>query len=60
MRQLHFSLAYAELHIAIAALIRRFGYRMSLFQTTTDNVEIARDFFVPWPRGEKSVQVLIN
>jgi len=60
MRQLHFSLAYAELYIAIAALIRRFGYRMSLFQTTTDNVEIARDFFVPWPRGEKSVQVLIN
>ena len=60
MKSQYSSLAYAELHIAIAAVIRRFGYRMSLFETTTDNVELAKDFFVPWPRGEKRVQVLIE
>ncbi len=60
LSQSQFSLAYAELHIAIAAVIRQFGHCMSLFQTTTDNVELAKDFFVPWPKGEKSVQVLVN
>ena len=57
---LYSSLAYAELHIGIAALIRRFGHSMSLYQTTTDNVELARDFFVPWPKGERNIQVIIN
>ena len=49
----------AELYLTTAAIIRHFGNRMRLCETTLDNVELGRDYFVPWPRKEKRVQVLI-
>ncbi len=41
------SLAYAELYLGIAILIRRFD--MELYNTTIADVEIQRDHFIPAP-----------
>ncbi|OJD35002.1 cytochrome p450 [Diplodia corticola] len=55
------NLAYAEMHIALATVLRRFGDRMELFDTTIDDVRVQRDLFIPKPRvGSKGVRVLIR
>lgn len=55
------SLAYAELHMCIGLLMRRLGSRMELFQTTTDDVEIHFDRFVPTPKdGTQGIRVMIH
>lgn len=53
------SLAYAEMYLAIAALIRRFD--LELFETTKKNIEFARDFGTPFPdEGNYCVKVLVK
>lgn len=53
------SLAYAELFLTIAAVFRRFD--LELFETTRDDVGLARDGFVPRPKaGSKGVQVIVR
>lgn len=42
------SLAYAELYLTLAKIIPRF--EMDLFETTVEDVEPERDFFVAVPR----------
>lgn len=55
------SLAYAEMHIALATVLRRFGDRMELFETGIEDVRVQRDFFVPKTKvGTKGVRVLIS
>lgn len=55
------SLAYAELYMALAAVVRRFGDGMQLFETTVDDVDIHHDIFVPMPKaGSKGVRVVIR
>lgn len=55
------SLANAELHMAIGLLVRRLSGRMSLFETTKEDVEIQYDRFVPTPKdGTKGIRVLIE
>ncbi|KAJ5689085.1 hypothetical protein N7462_003477 [Penicillium macrosclerotiorum] len=50
------NLAYAELYITIAVLIRRF--ELELYKTTIKNLEFARDFGTPCPdEGNPSIQV---
>ncbi|KAL4805094.1 cytochrome P450 [Aspergillus unguis] len=52
-------LAYAELFIGIARLIRRFEFE--LFETGMTDVVMARDCFVPRPgKGSKGVRVLVK
>ncbi|EKG14730.1 hypothetical protein MPH_08005 [Macrophomina phaseolina MS6] len=54
-------LAYAEMHIALATVLRRFGDRMELFETGIEDVRVQRDFFVPKTKvGTKGVRVLIS
>ncbi|KAE8313510.1 putative cytochrome P450 [Aspergillus transmontanensis] len=54
------NLAYAELYMGIALLIRRLGSRMKLFETTREDVEIHYDRFVPTPKdGTKGIRVLV-
>lgn len=55
------SLAYAELNIALAMVLRRMGDRMELFETDIDDVRVQRDLFVPKAKvGSKGVRVLIR
>lgn len=41
-------MAYVELHLALATLVRRFTF--DLHQTDISDVEIAHDFMVPQPK----------
>ncbi|KAJ5461744.1 cytochrome monooxygenase aflU [Penicillium daleae] len=53
------NLAYAELYLATAALIRRF--ELGLFETTEKNIEFARDFGTPFPdEGNYSIRVQVK
>lgn len=53
------SLAYAEMYLAIATLIRRFD--LELFETTKKNIEFARDFGTPFPdEGNYNIRVLVR
>lgn len=53
------SLAYAELYLAMATLIRRFD--LELFETTEKNIEFARDFGTPFPdEGNYCIRVLVK
>ncbi|KAL0258271.1 hypothetical protein SLS55_007444 [Diplodia seriata] len=55
------NLAYAEMHIALATVLRRFGDRMELFETSIDDVRVQRDLFIPKAKvGSKGVRVLIK
>ncbi|KAK0637582.1 Cytochrome P450 monooxygenase yanH [Lasiodiplodia hormozganensis] len=55
------NLAYAEMHIALATVLRRFGDRMELFETGIDDVRVQRDFFIPKTKvGSKGIRVLIK
>ena len=53
------NLAYAELYIIIANLFRRF--EMELFETTSEDVVMEREQFVPWVKADSlGVRVLIK
>lgn len=50
-----YSLAYAELYITLASLVRRFD--MELFETTLENVHTVRELAVGFPKeGDFSVR----
>lgn len=50
-----YSLAYAELYITLASLVRRFD--MELFEKTLENVRTVREFAVGFPKeGDFSVR----
>jgi cytochrome P450 len=52
-------LAQAELYMTIAALFRRFEFKV--WETTQDDVKIVYDFFVPMPkRGAKGLHALVK
>ncbi|EFW15797.1 conserved hypothetical protein [Coccidioides posadasii str. Silveira] len=54
------NLAYAELYLIISSLIRRFGGRMELFETTMRDVVPKKDYFLPVPDSDAVVQVLVR
>jgi len=54
-----YSLAYAELYLTLAIVISRFNFE--LFETTIDDVKLARDFFVGIPKlGSKGIRARIK
>lgn len=53
------SLAYAELYLVLAMLVRR--YDMELYETTLKNVKFERDFGTPYPdEGNFNVRVRVT
>ena len=53
------SLAYAELYLTLANLIRRFDFE--LFETTIEDVEPVCDAFMPMPKiDSKGVRVFVQ
>lgn len=53
-----YSLAYAELYLTLAKIIPRFD--MDLFETTVEDVEPERDFFVAVPKlDSKGVRIKV-
>ncbi|ODM14270.1 hypothetical protein SI65_10325 [Aspergillus cristatus] len=53
------NLAYAELFIVLATLMRRFD--MELYETTKKDIEFVRDFATPYPEsGNFKVKVLVT
>ncbi|SLM41105.1 cytochrome p450 [Lasallia pustulata] len=46
------NLAYTELYFGVAAVIRTFGNRLELFETTQEDVEAHRDCFIPRAKVE--------
>ncbi|KAK1572694.1 trichodiene oxygenase [Colletotrichum navitas] len=54
------SLAYAELYLALAALILRVVPRMQLYDTTKREIEYDHDLAVPVPVSTRGVRVKIN
>ncbi|KAL3471741.1 cytochrome P450 [Aspergillus californicus] len=53
------NLAYAEMFLVIAALVRKFD--MELYDTPKANIEFARDFGIPLPeKGELNVRVMVT
>jgi len=56
-----YSLAHAEIYMALAAIVRTFGERMELYETGLRDVEIHHDVFIPLPfAGTKGIRVLIK
>ena len=64
-------MAYAELYIAIARILRVYGSKevrteddlgcLELFETTADDVEFTKDVFIPVGReGSKGVWILVK
>ncbi|EEP77514.1 conserved hypothetical protein [Uncinocarpus reesii 1704] len=54
------NLAYAELYLVMSAVIRIFGDRFKLFETTLKEVEAKSDYFLPIPESEKGIRVLVR
>ncbi|KAK2002195.1 trichodiene oxygenase [Colletotrichum falcatum] len=54
------SLAHAELHLALAALVLRVVPRMQLYDTTKREIEYDHDLAVPVPVSTRGVRVKIN
>ncbi|PYI01806.1 cytochrome P450 [Aspergillus sclerotiicarbonarius CBS 121057] len=53
------NLAYAELFVVLATLIRQFD--MELYETTKANIDFVRDFATPYPdKGNLSVRTVIT
>ncbi|TVY65505.1 Cytochrome P450 monooxygenase sdnE [Lachnellula suecica] len=53
------NLAYAEMYLTLATLVRRFD--MELFETTVDDVTMAHDFFVAIPRlDSKGIRIKVT
>ena len=54
-------LAMMELYVTLAAIFRRFGKGLELFETGRGNVDPAYDFMVPCPKLEsKGMRVLVK
>lgn len=54
------NLAYAEMYLALAALLRP-GLEMELWKTSVEDVRVAHDWFNPAPRvGSKGVRILVR
>lgn len=54
------SLAYAELNMTVATLMRPAGPRLRLFQTDESNIVPAHDFLIPLPKLDtKGVRVTV-
>ena len=52
------SLAYLEIYIVLAQIIRRFS--LELYETDASDVELAHDFFLPSPKlDSKGVRVKV-
>ncbi|GME62507.1 Cytochrome P450 [Neofusicoccum parvum] len=55
------NLAWAELFIFLAMIVRCYGDRLELFKTTLEDVEFHHDAFIPGIKpGTKGVRVLVN
>ncbi len=55
------NLAYAEIYLALAAVMRRFGSRMTLHDTVAENdIDMVRDRFNPGTKTDGGVRVLIG
>jgi cytochrome P450 len=55
------NLAYAEVYLGLATLIRRLGDRFELWETDISDVEIQYDRFVPCPKLDTNgIQVLVK
>ncbi|GKT41142.1 cytochrome P450 monooxygenase sdnE [Colletotrichum spaethianum] len=54
------SLAYAELHLALAAIVLRVVPRMQLYDTTKREIEYDHDLAVPVPVSTRGVRVKIT
>ncbi|WEW59639.1 hypothetical protein PRK78_005118 [Emydomyces testavorans] len=54
------NLAYAELHLGLAGVVRRLGDRLELFETTSKDVEFKHDYFLPIPATSNGVRVLVQ
>ena len=65
------NLAYAELYLALARIFRAYGSKkmraeddvgyLELFETTADDVELAKDVFIPMAKaGSKGVRILVK
>jgi cytochrome P450 len=65
------NLAYAELYLALARMFRAYGSKdvrsegdagyFELFETTTEDVELAKDVFIPVARdGSKGVRIMVK
>jgi cytochrome P450 len=53
------NLAYAEIYLTLAAVLRRFD--LELFETTREDVDMVHDFFIPMARlDSKGVRVLVK
>jgi hypothetical protein len=53
------SLAYAELYLTLAAMFRYFEFE--LYETDESDVELAHDFFLPFPRlDSKGIRVIVR
>ena len=53
------SLAYAELFLTLATVLSRFD--MKIYKTTTEDVRVARDYFVGVPEpGSQGVRVTMD
>ncbi|KAI1812199.1 putative cytochrome P450 [Poronia punctata] len=55
------NLAYAELYMASALVMRRLGPHLSLYETRSDDVEMRYDLVVPRPKlDSKGIRVMID
>ena len=55
-------LALAEMYLALAGVVGKFGERMQVWETVRErDVDMARDFFAPFAEeGSKGVRVVIH
>lgn len=53
-----YSLAQAEMHLALATIFRRFD--TELFETSRKDVDPKKDFFVPVPESPNGVRVMVR
>jgi hypothetical protein len=55
------SLALCEIHVAVAALVLRVVPKMTLYETSSEDVEYDYDMFIPMPkRSSKGIRVMIE
>ncbi|OJD40589.1 cytochrome p450 [Diplodia corticola] len=55
------NLAYAELFTLLAVLVRCYGHRLELFETTAEDVDFHHDAMIPTVKpGSKGIRVLVK
>lgn len=55
------NLAFAELYMTLAVIVRQFGRRMKLFETDSSDMVMDGDYILPLPKKEsKGVRVVIH